>query len=56
MGSEMCIRDRDNVAASKLGQACCHASKKPGGDFIDQGLGLLMYLENAGFGVFEVKS
>ena len=45
----------DNVGASKLGQACYHAIQKPGGDSIDLGLGLLKHLQDAGFGVFEVK-
>lgn len=45
-----------NVGASKLGQACYHAIQKPGGDSIDLGLGLLKHLQDAGFGVFEVKS
>lgn len=46
----------DNVGASKLGQACWHSIQKPGGDSIDLGLGLLKHLQDAGFGVFEVKS
>lgn len=46
----------DNVGASKLGQACYHAIQKPGGDSIDLGLELLKHLQDAGFGVFEVKS
>lgn len=46
----------DNVGASKLGQACYTAIKKPGGDSIDLGLYLLKLLEEEGFGVFEVKS
>ncbi|MVW75350.1 hypothetical protein [Pseudomonas xionganensis] len=43
-----------NDHAWKLGQAA--SSVKPGGDYIDTGLSLLQQLEEAGFGVFELRA
>lgn len=43
-----------NDHAWKLGQAA--SAVKPGGDYIDTGLSLLQQLEEAGFGVFELRA
>ena len=41
----------DNVIASRMGEACRLAAKKPGGDLIDRGLELLKQMNEHGFDV-----
>lgn len=42
----------NNTTAWKLGRAAC--KERSGGDFIDYGLQMLQYLQEEGFGVFEI--
>ena len=45
----------DNVLAWRMGEACIEASRCPGGDLIDTGLGLLKSLEVRGFGITSLN-
>jgi hypothetical protein len=45
-----------NVEAWRFGEASHNTSKKPGGDFIDTGLQLLLELQNKGYGIVAIDA
>lgn len=44
-----------NVEAWRFGEAASNTAKKPGGDYIDTGLQLLLELQNKGYGIVAVE-
>lgn len=45
-----------NVEAWRFGEAASNTARKPGGDYIDTGLQLLLELQNKGYGIVAIAS